>query len=183
MKIAANPAATSSEAGTNASSSRLRALMSPAHSISPRSSAVTRFSASSFERSLWSVNVLRRSGGTESIVAPDSAVAVELDPSGRSYGSPWKIAIVRSSRGSVPDEVDGARGHPAAGQDQEDDDEGDDEADWDAPTALAAGWEPVSGSGAVRRGGAASVLRRRLLGRLGLAAGADRRARRCGWPR
>ena len=69
MKSAANPAATSSEAGTSASSSRLRALIR----ISPRSSAITRFSASSRERSLWSVNVLRRAGGTSSIVTPEPA--------------------------------------------------------------------------------------------------------------
>ena len=57
MKIAAKPAVTSSDAGISASSSRLRALTRLSW---PRSSAITRFSASSRERSLWSVNVVRR---------------------------------------------------------------------------------------------------------------------------
>ena len=58
MKIAAKPAVSRREAGTSASSSRLRALTRGC----PVSSARTRSSASSRERSLWSVKLSRRRG-------------------------------------------------------------------------------------------------------------------------
>ena len=67
MKIAAKPAVSSSDAGISASNSRLRALTESC----PCSSARTRLSASSFERSLWSVNVARRLAGTFSNVTPE----------------------------------------------------------------------------------------------------------------
>ena len=67
MKIAAKPAVTSSDAGISAINSRLRALTESV----PCSSCKTRFSASSFERSLWSVNVERRRAGTFSNVTPE----------------------------------------------------------------------------------------------------------------
>ena len=68
MKIAANPAVSSSDAGISASNSRLRALIATAV---PASAASTRLSASSLERSLWSVKVARRAAGTLWRVTPE----------------------------------------------------------------------------------------------------------------
>src|SRR3954454_613641 len=177
MKIAANPAATSSDAGTSASSSRLRALMSRASldltalerghevlGVILRAQLVVRERLAAIR---WhGVDRHARAGGTR----------VELDPERQVVGQPWEDGDRAVVARIGADEVDGARGHPAAGQDQEGDDEGDDETDWDAPTALAARlWAGLSRErgGATRCGG----FRRRLLGRLGLAAGADRRQR------
>ena len=111
MKIAAKPAVSSSDAGISASSSRLRALTE----IRPCSSSMTRSSASSLDRSLWSVNVAaavrghlldRHAGG----VVP----AVELDPERQLVRQP-AVDGDHVARGFVDaDEVDRARRGPEA---------------------------------------------------------------------
>src|SRR5215207_2600332 len=137
MKIAANPAATSSEAGTSASSSRLRALMSPAS-----------LDLTALERDHQILGVVlraqlvvreRRPACRRHVVdrhARAGVALVELDPQRQVIGE----AAEDGDRAVVArvgaDEVDGTGGQPASDEDQADDAEEDEEADGDAPAAL-----------------------------------------------
>src|SRR6476620_5132578 len=176
MKIAANPAATSSDAGTSASSSRLRALMSaPSLDLAaPR----RRYGVLGVVLGAQLVVRERRTAVGRDVVDRHARVVVarvQLDPERQVVGQAAEDRDRAVVLGVGPDEVDGARRQPAADQDQGDDGEGDDEADGDAPAALAARLGAGIGgewSGAARwtlrrRGSGRGFLRRRLLGRLG----------------
>ena len=92
-----------------------------AHSSLPRSRARTRSSASSRDRSWWSVNVARRAGGTcverhagrvPALVEVDAERQLVGQAAEDGDGAP--VARVRA------DEVDGAGGEPGADQERED---------------------------------------------------------------